>query len=176
MACHGGEYNTATHSVTGAQFLPFDVYYFRHSLQPGYTLDDQQEEYRKLNALVKDTQPADGIMDFINGTYHNAVDTPGVLADGNYVPQTWSGQERLYNSVYRPYCRMCHMASRTVPFLTFAEFQGAAPRIEEKVCNSTDMPHAQVPFLRFWEDKMIAQVDLRKFLIDAGRTDLHSCK
>jgi cytochrome c5 len=184
MACHGGDYNSSTHSVTGAQFLPFDVYYFQHSSQAGYTLDDQQEGYRKLNALVNDTSPAPAIADFINKTYNNAVQTPLTPATDNYLPQGWdpnqvpipAAAKDLYNSVYRQYCRMCHMASRTAPFLTFLDFKGAATRIEEKVCQSTDMPHAQVPFLRFWEDKMVGQVELRKFLVDAGLTDLHSCK
>jgi hypothetical protein len=52
MACHGGSYDSATHSVAGAQFLPFDAYFFQHSSQAGYTLQDQEEGYRKLNELV----------------------------------------------------------------------------------------------------------------------------
>jgi hypothetical protein len=174
MACHGGTYDSGTHSVRGAQFLPFDVFLFKHSMQPGYTLDDQQEEYRKLNALVKETQPAAAIADFINGTYNNTVDTAGTLAVNNYVPQGWSGQETLYSGVYRQYCRMCHLASRT-PFLTFAQFQNFAVTIEDKVCQSTDMPNAQVPYLKFWEDT-IAQEDLRRFLRGEGLTNLHNCK
>ena len=174
MACHGGGYNSTTHSVTGAQFLPFDPFSFEHSSQAGYTLDDQQERYRKLNALVTATAPSAAIADFINGTYNNAVDTAGTLADGNYVPPGWAGQEKLYNSVYRPYCRMCHLASRT-PFLTFAQFQQFAPAIEDKVCESADMPNAQVPLIGFRQD-LVAQNDLRDFLTGAGLTDLHSCK
>jgi cytochrome c5 len=173
MACHGGTYVPATHSVTGAQFLPFDVFSFEHSPESGYTFDDQQEGYRKLNALVKETQPATAITDFIDGTYHNAVDTPGTPADGNYVPPGWSGQEKLYNSVYRQYCRMCHLASRT-PFLEFTQFQGRKTDIEIKVCQSTDMPNAQVPFIEFWRNT-VAQGDLRDFLQAQGLTDLHNC-
>jgi hypothetical protein len=174
MACHGGTYNPATNGVTGAQFLPFDVYFFQNSLQPGFTLDDQQEGYRKLNALVKETHPAPAIQDFIDGTYNNAVDTAGTLAIDTYVPQGWVGQEKLYNGVYRQYCRMCHLASRT-PFLTFAQFKTFAGTIENKVCDSTDMPNAQVPYVRLWQDR-IAQDDLRQFLTGEGITDLHSCK
>jgi cytochrome c5 len=181
MACHGGEYDAATHSVTGAQFLPFDMFYFEHSSQAGYTLEDQQEAYRKLNNMVKDTlydpTAAPGISDFISGTYHNAVETPGAAADGNYVPLGWSGQQetKLYNSVYRKYCRMCHMASRTRPFLTFEDFRQLTAAIENKVCQSTDMPNAQVPYVGFWQDP-VAQGDLRDFLKAQGLTDLHGCK
>jgi hypothetical protein len=175
MACHGGSYDAATHSVTGAQFLPFDVFSFQQSLQPGYTIADQEEEFRRLNALVSDTAPAAAIADFINGTYNDAVHTAGTAADGNYVPAGWSGQETLYNSVYRRYCRMCHLASSTRPFLTFPDFKNLAATIEEKVCHSGDMPNAQVPFLEFWQD--LAALDgLRRFLTDERLPDLHSCK
>lgn len=174
MACHGGTYSAATHSATGAQFLPFDVYYFLY--KPGHELQDQQEGFRQLNKLVRDTKPEPEIADFIDKIYNGAVETPGtVVADDSYVPQDWLGQETLYNSVYRPYCRMCHMASHDRSFLKYADFLRFALQIEEKVCHSTDMPNAQVPFVRFWQDK-IAQEQLRKFLTEAGRTDLYSCK
>jgi hypothetical protein len=184
MACHGGDYNSSTHSVTGAQFLPFDVFFFQYSSQAGYRFEDQQEAYRKLNALVNDTEPAPAIAEFINRTYTNAVQIPLTPATDKNPPPGWDhdtdpmipeSAKDLYNSVYRQYCRMCHMASHTAPFLTFADFKSAAPRIEEKVCQSTDMPHAQVPFLRFWGDKLVGQVEFRKFLTDAGLTNLHSC-
>jgi len=180
MACHGGVYDTATHSVTGAQFLPFDSFYFEHSSQPGYRPEDQQESYRKLNKLVKETvnatpAAAPGIVDFIKGTYNDAVDTALTPADGNYVPSGWAGHEKLYNSFYRKYCRMCHMASSTRPFLTFQDFQDLATTIENKVCQSLDMPNAQVPFVGFWQDP-VAQIDLRDFLKAQGLPDLHSCK
>jgi hypothetical protein len=68
---------------------------------------------------------------------------------------------------------MCHLASRT-PFLTFAQFQQFAPAIENKVCDSMDMPNAQVPLIEFWRDA-VALGDLRQFLIDEGLTD-HDCK
>src|SRR6266567_873598 len=35
MACHGGTYDKDAHSVTGASFLPFDVFYFRYSGKDG---------------------------------------------------------------------------------------------------------------------------------------------
>jgi hypothetical protein len=82
---------------------------------------------------------------------------------------------RLYNSVYRQYCRMCHMASRARPFLTFNDFQDLAGVIEEKVWHSKDMPNAQVPFVGFWQN-LAAQGDLRDFLKAQRLTDLHNCK
>jgi hypothetical protein len=176
MACHGGSYDTPSHSATGAQFLPFDVYYFLYS--PGLELQDQQEGFRQLNKLVNDTHPEPAIADFIDKLYQGGVATPNtIVADDSYVPQGWSSEEgkKLYSSVYRPYCRMCHMASHTRPFLTFQDFKDLAPTIELKVCQSTDMPNAEVPYITFWQNKL-AQEDLRNFLIGEGLTNLHSCQ
>lgn len=175
MACHGGTYgDDGPHTVTHAQFLPFDVWYFEYT--SGLELDDQQDGFQKLNALVNATNPEPAIADFIDGIYRNADGTPRTkVTDDKYIPDDWKGQETLYSSVYRPYCRMCHMASRKAPFLKFTDFQAAAPLIEEKVCHSTDMPNAEVPYVIFWQNKL-AQEDLRKFLTDAGRTNLYNCK
>ena len=188
MACHGGSYDSTAHSVTGAQFLAFDMFSFQHSSKPGFRLEDRQEEYeeayRKLNAIVMDTAPAPAIAEFINGTYRNALTTAGTTADGNFVPPGWSDQvpeaerplsTKVYNSVYRPYCRMCHLASSTRPFRTFQDFKDLAGVIEDKVCQSKDMPNAQVPFVGFWQNG-VAQADLREFLTAQGLTNLHSCQ
>jgi hypothetical protein len=67
------------------------------------------------------------------------------------------------------------MASRTRPFLTFEDFRQLTAAIENKVCQSTDMPNAQVPYVGFWQDP-VAQGDLRDFLKAQGLTDLHGCK
>lgn len=188
MACHGGSYDSTTHSVTGAQFLPFDMFSFQHSSKPGFRLEDLQEEYeeayRKLNAIVMDTVPAPAIAEFINGTYRNALTTAGTTADGNFVPPGWSDQVeaaerplsiKVYNSVYRPYCRMCHLASSSRAFRTFQDFKDAAGLIEDKVCQSKDMPNAQVPFVGFWQDG-VARNDLREFLTAQKLTNLHDCQ
>src|SRR5256885_15631018 len=66
MACHGGTYDASIHAVTGASFLPFDVFYFQYvkepvnfppnvSLQTGHTFSQQTEQFRQLNAIVKAT-------------------------------------------------------------------------------------------------------------------------
>jgi hypothetical protein len=175
MACHGGTYDVSTHSASGASFLPFDVYFFKHISNPGFTLDDQQDAYRKLNGLVKTTNATQSIKDFIDGTYPDGVANEGSLAVDGYVPPGWLGQEKLYNSVVRQYCRMCHLSSRT-PFTTFQQFQSLAQDIEQKVCDSKDMPNAQVPFAVFWVHDQIARNDLRDFLKAEGITELHGCK
>jgi len=168
MACHGGTYNTTSHSVSGASFLPFDVFYFRYSGNPGFTFDDQAESFRKLNAIVASTKPTPAILALINGTYPGGVNTPDSAAVDGFIPAQWSGNPNLYQGVVRQYCRMCHMA-QPESFTALSDFQGFANQIQHEVCESKDMPHAQVPFgvdetkVGFWNDA-VAQHDLGNFL------------
>jgi hypothetical protein len=195
MACHGGTYDPSMHTVTGSSFLPFDVFYFEYSHQrdvggvifsghPEFGLDNQQEPLRKLNALVKatntpaasqtPTQPQAAILEFINGLYPDGVDNPGSTAVDGFVPSGWSANPKLYNSVVRQYCRMCHLG-QSATFTTYQHFQNSAPAIEDYVCQSHDMPDAQVPFAAFWKDPL-AKADLRDFLKGEGIANLHDCK
>lgn len=175
MACHGGLYDESSHTAISARFLPFDVYYFKQSTQPGFSLDDQQEGYRQLNARVRETNVTPAIQEFIDNTYPGGVTNAGSLAEDVYVPAGWSGHERLYNNVVRQYCRTCHMASG-LDFRTFAQFQQAAAGIEHAVCQEKSMPNAQVPFTIFWRQDHVARGDLRDFLLTEGIADLHDCK
>jgi len=191
MACHGGTYNTDTHSVTGASFLPFDVwsFYYNSAVTAGPYDLYLQEQFRKLNAMVLATNPNPPIVDLINGLYPTGVkEVLSQIRDDSYVPAGWmtpdnSGQ-KLYKGVFRRYCRMCHLASNVFPFNTYADFQSSAQTIanivtcneSNNVKNSHDMPHAEVPFgglagttnrfgagQGFWMDS-VAQTDLKSLL------------
>jgi hypothetical protein len=195
MACHGGTYDANTHSVTGASFLPFDAFYFQYSRResddygqsfghPEFSLDNQQESLRKLNAIVKatSTPPASqapsqaqaAILEFIDGLYPDGVDNSGSIAVDGWVPTGWSADAKLYNGVVKQYCRMCHLA-QTSTFATHQQFKNSAAAVEDYVCNGHDMPNAQVPFAQFWQDAL-AKADLRDFLKGEGITNLHDCK
>jgi hypothetical protein len=191
MACHGGIYDTTKHSVTGASFLPFDLwsFYYDSKITAGPYDDYLQNEFRKLNALVLKTNPNQPIVDLVNGLYGGLVNDLGAkIVDDTYVPPGWvtpdgSGQ-KLYKGVFRRYCRMCHTASKNFPFSTYAQFQTNATLIQKIItCGpsatvklSHDMPQAEVPFggmagfsnefgpgQGFWMDAF-AQDDLNKFL------------
>lgn len=158
LACHGGRYDPQTLNVTGASFLPFDVFSFVFSAQPGFTLvPDQQEKFRQLNSLVKKTgpnkaNPNNPIVEFIDGLYSDGtVDTPGTAANNRYVPTDWLAQQSVYNIVIKPYCRTCHIAMGPANDWTKrTQFIASKPSIQNSVCNLHDMPHAEVPFLKFW--------------------------
>src|SRR5579859_2584023 len=172
MACHGGTYDTTNHSVTGASFLPFDVFYFRYSGKDGFTFDDQAESFRKLNVIVSSTKPTQAIQEFINGTYPGGVNTANSAATDGFTPVGWNDNPKLYQGVVRQYCRMCHLA-QPESFAKSTDFAGFANQIQHEVCETHDMPHAQVPFgvdgtkIGFWHDQ-IAQHDLGNFLQSQG--------
>lgn len=172
MACHGGRYDSPTDSVLGASFLPFDMYSFKFSNDFNFDLYGQEEAFRKLNQLVLATNPpAPAIADFINGSYPKGVANTGSIEIDNYVPPGWAPDPGLYNLVVKPYCRTCHLAEPgNADFGTYQKFVAEASTTNDLVCNSHDMPHAEIPYVRFWLKDIVAQQKLRDFLKSQGQT------
>ena len=172
MACHGGRYDSPTDSVLGASFLPFDMYSFKFSNDFNFDLYGQQEAFRKLNQLVLATNPpAPAIAEFINGSYPKGVGNTGSIEIDNYVPSGWSPDPDLYNLVVKPYCRTCHLSEGgNADFGSYQKFVTEASTTNDLVCNSHDMPHAEVPYVRFWLKDFPAQQKLRDFLKSQGQT------
>jgi hypothetical protein len=142
--------------VSGASFLPFDVFGFKFASAPGFSLNDQQEAFRKLNVMVKNTSPNatnpnNPIVTFIDGMYSGAVGTPGTHANDNWVPAGWAAKPNVYDVVKRT-CRTCHLAvSQTYDFTSYKQMltDDKVP-IQVSVCNGKSMPHAEVPYRKFW--------------------------
>ena len=152
LPCHGGSF--ATDSVSGSSFLPFDVFTYKFSTtDTDYSLSSQQEAFRQLNAMVRDTSPKAAITDVINGMYTNTggVDTVGATADDTFVPSGWSSDEETYKTVIRHSCRGCHIAQNFN--LTSSSYIGS----ETLLCDDQKMPHAEQPSKNFWtaEDTLI---------------------
>lgn len=146
LPCHGGFYDAAANAVHGASFLPFDVFsYIFSDVRSDFSLSAQQESFRQLNAMVRDTHPNQPIIDLIDGTYPGGVYNPGSTAQNTYVPPGWAGNPALYNTVIKPACRGCHAAQGFD--LTHASHLFAA---ESSVCVTHQMPHAEKPFKNFW--------------------------
>jgi hypothetical protein len=168
MGCHGGNLNRspgADATVTGSSFLPFDVYSFKFSGMPGFTLADQQEAFRQLNSIVEKTRAGcpsavpghpDAICDLIDGMYPGGVNTAGSTSVDTYVPSGWvntpfGNHTTYYNVVIKAYCRTCHVAQRTdIDWISFDQFRNALGRVYPPVCQTKDMPHAEVPWTNFW--------------------------
>ncbi len=152
LTCHQGSYNPSTDTVTGARFLPFDLDSFEYTTTVGYRRADQEQAFRKLNRIVRDTNPTPAMSDLIDGWYApNGVYSETAVFDGSYVPSGWSSESTLYREVVKPYCRTCHAANAANTGIDFLSFSGFAARpIEYYVCDEKLMPHAELTFQKFW--------------------------
>ncbi|MCY1034263.1 hypothetical protein OV207_22600 [Corallococcus sp. BB11-1] len=161
LSCHGvnATYDASTHTVSGASFLPFDVFSFRYSSATGFTSAAQASALRQLNNLVKRTEPAKGVDDFIQGMYAPLqVANPTAVAKDTYVPVGWTGNGKkdvgLYNGVVKQYCRTCHMSasSPSLDFLEADDFTVHKATINAEVCGTTKvMPQAEHVMKKFWD-------------------------
>lgn len=149
LACHGGAYDDATHTVRGASFLPFDPYNFLYSENPGFRRQDQEVAFRDLNLLVAETSPSKDnpsrpIARMIDGM-HRAPNGMANAAAAHYVPAGWRGHEDLYRDFVGKYCRLCHMAQPArIDFETYDNFKQSNPGAA--ICRFGTMPHAQGPY------------------------------
>jgi len=160
LSCHGGIYDKATNTVSGAAFLPFNLKSFKYDTAPGLDRAAQEEPLRKLNAMVRSIRPQgqfDPIVDFIDGMYPLGVQTPLAVARDDYVPAGWVAQPNLYLGIIRPYCAGCHIAlgsKNDLDFTRYAQVQGKAGTVQNLVCGTgpKSMPHSEVAFDHFWTD------------------------
>jgi hypothetical protein len=158
LSCHGGNYIESTQTVEGASFREFDVFSFLYDEVTGFNLANQQEAFRRLNAMVKATSPNSAnannpIVNLIDGMYPCGVNTSGCAASNSYVPPGWStpGQSALYNTIPKIYCRACHIAQASyIDWTQYSQFTTFSNQIQRAACTTRDMPHAEVPFRKFW--------------------------
>ena len=146
LPCHGGYYDSVSNSVADGNFLPLDLQSFNYSQRPGYTLTDQQEVFRLLNAMVYDTDPYLQIKQLIDGWYSGNVNQAGATFDGDYVPPLYAGDPGLYANVVKPYCRMCHIAQGVTTLESPSDLDSARPA----VFSGFYMPHAEMTSHNFW--------------------------
>jgi hypothetical protein len=143
LTCHGGTVNSQG-VVTGASLLPID---------PGLVAlgGASQEPIRALNAIVAASGASPAVVSYLNGLYGGKVATPGTVAPTSYVPSAWSQQAELFQTVVKPDCLMCHLATPAArSFGTAANFIQNKALIYADVCSAHVMPNAQVPYQHFW--------------------------
>jgi CSLREA domain-containing protein len=150
LSCHGGSRDGD--DVVGASFLPFDTSSFAYSREPSYNLVNQQEQFRKLNAMVRATNPSPQITQLIDGWYASSggVNTPGAIPDRSFIPPNFQGSfadRQLYLDVVKPYCRTCHIAQSAISLDSPADFDATARSF---VFDSYLMPHAEKTNRDFW--------------------------
>lgn len=184
VICHGGDQysgrfptTTAFASINGnsnpsgnlgAKFLPFDIGNFAFSSGSGLTRSEQEPALKRLNLLVRDTEPSvpqTAIKKLIDGWYGGNAD-PNQFSPFNegYIPQEWlSGTVRtsaddqstalqFYSTVVAKSCRTCHVA------LPNFDWDSQAPFGEPFVCGGSSkihvngtMPNSKVTFDLMWK-------------------------
>jgi hypothetical protein len=174
MACHQGSYDGSTNINNGANFLPFDLGSFLND--QGQTFPSAppsaavQEQFRVMNNMVANTNPPAGVTEVINLWYHGQVGTPNQLFDftqgAKQLP--FAGHEPLYDNVVAVVCRTCHTSvGGALTWDTFAQMNNAAAPgdIQSVACgpNYQYMPHAQVPWARFWQQSLSSTLSSQLF-------------
>jgi hypothetical protein len=166
LNCHGGRYNPANPDApTPAEvdmkssFREFDLPTFRYPKKREYPDLSQAElnAFKQLNALVAETEPANGIRELIQGWYAGGGNKPDLgWSPPGWLDQSNPAKKALYHQVVATSCRTCHLAFRSSPLSsldwhTYASFQKRRYSIKDTVCSSLkDMPHAMVTYKNFW--------------------------
>jgi hypothetical protein len=175
-ACHQGTYSgTPGSKVNGAAFLAFDLDSFLDDTGTPFPSSAQvtaavQQQFHQLNNMVAATTSLQGIADLQQLWYTST--NPTVPFTFNQGAAQLPGQpfieqpgnvhhEPLYDSVVKLVCRTCHVALPGREWNSFSQMYGSngseASFIHSLACGpNLVMPHAEVPWQRFWQQNMAA--------------------
>lgn len=165
--CHGGQIDSVSGipKVTNSKFLPFDIDAFDYGDTPETSKVEQLDAFRQLNEIVLDTElegatdlEAESTIADLIIHWYGGVEAGEALvrSSGSYSddvpPPGWEGEERLYQEVVTPYCRMCHAAfdEQSFTFADYANFQAAGLAPANKVCLDHQMPQSRVTAENMW--------------------------
>lgn len=175
LSCHGGDYSPSTHSVSGANFLPFDAQLFvyeQSNVSSLFSEPAQRQTMRKLNWWIKASLPNNRIKEQIDSWYawcggvsvgNCYLDdaghpfTPlgwatGTTTASGAAPTTAGAAATFYQAVPRKYCRTCHLA-REIDFdvQNYAN-NGSIHSKLNSARSTSNMPDAEATFLDYWND------------------------
>jgi len=173
--CHQGTFDTATHLVgNNAKFLPFDVGSFlgddgnplQNTIGTGGNRPTQAD-FRQLNLFALQASgpngnPSPAFTTLMGLWYGNINNSSATFSFTNGAAQlgTFGTQPALYDQIVAPTCRTCHVARSPGSDTWDEESQMIGNTfIGDYVCGDVTgssthfhyMPHAQVPYKRFWE-------------------------
>lgn len=164
LSCHGigSSFNIGSKSVSGdAKFLPLDPFSFQYSTAAGFTFNDQADEIRQLNALVKSANPSLATAQLINGMYApSSVSDPAAIANNTFIPDAWKtfndklDGTTLYNGFVKVGCRTCHVSAvnPAIDFNSPDDVTALIGTLRDEVCGTTHiMPHSERAMKKFWE-------------------------
>jgi len=178
LACHQGTYSPSnpttdfTTKVSGAHFLPFDLDSFNDDTGTAfpqsinYVTPALQEQLRQLNNMVANTNAPPGVTEAIQLWYPGGVanpNTPYVFNRGaaQLPGAPFSGHEPLYDNVVKVVCRTCHMSDIGHEWDQFTpQMTSASGFIQSLACGpQLEMPHAEVPWNRYWQQSLSSTLD-----------------
>jgi hypothetical protein len=185
LACHNGYFDGTSNKASGAAFLPFDVGSFLydtagdpHAGSPNAAA--VQEQFRQLNNMVLGTAPGSstinaGYVQLMNLWYVGGVGTAGhqfsfTRGAAQLSGPGFPGHAPLYDDVVGPACRTCHITHGSSDnWTSFAQMSALAAVIKSYACGTGSaasqttfnfaMPHAEVPFKKFWKDSLSSTLD-----------------
>jgi len=141
-------YNPQTGLVDGATLLPIDPGLVSLPNRPA-----EEEAIRRINGLIFMSNPTAAVSKYINEMYGGNQLIPGAVAAANYVPSGWASEANLYTGIVKKNCAMCHLAVKNgMDFLSAGNFLQFKDLIYASVCQAKAMPHAEVPYTRFWTE------------------------
>ncbi len=149
MHCHG---------LSKPQFVVFDAHEYEYPPTGPYTLANQQERIRELNAIVEIVTQASnpGLAPGDNPALELLGDIYGpggqVQVPGN-TAQPALENDPLWDDVVKPLCRTCHMWQDTLFDFDYDSPSGLSAATtgvaETRICGG-EMPHALAPMLQLW--------------------------
>jgi hypothetical protein len=172
LACHQGTYSgTPGAKVNGAVFLPFDLDSFLDDTATPFPSSAKvtpavQQQFHLMNNMITGTNPPPGVSQLVQLWYSS--NNPTVPFTFNQGAAQLPGQpfihqpgnihhEPLYDSVVKIVCRTCHVALPGREWNSFDQMNGEAGFIHSLACAPTlKMPHAEVPWRRFWQQSLSA--------------------
>jgi hypothetical protein len=171
LACHQGSYaGTPGAKVGGAAFLPFDLDSFLDDTATPFPTSVKvtpalQQQFHLLNNTVTGTNPPPGVGQLEQLWYSS--NNPSVPFTFNQGAAQLPNQpffqnnihhEPLYDSVVKVVCRTCHVALPGVEWNAFDQMNNEGGFIHTLACapGSLKMPHAEVPWKRFWQQSLSA--------------------
>ena len=179
LSCHGGTYDPVSKLVKGASLLPIDPSLVQ--VQANRFFDhkpvEAEEKIRRINSLIRQRYSSPAIAAYIEGLYggfagsRRLVDEPGTRAMPGYVPPGWGTvtERRLYLDFVKKDCAMCHLAGpQHLNFLSANNMLANKNLVHAAVCGARSMPHAEVPFKRFWTSRVGAESGPKLFAAALG--------
>jgi hypothetical protein len=154
-SCHGGRplgpNSNGVYADQGdfkASPMPLVVSDMEFSCEPGFERTDLEPIIKQVNSLLLPAIRNGEAGSLIEGLYGGA-GLPRATQRADFVPADWLSQAEFYLDVLAPSCRGCHLNVED-ELLSFSGFVDQIPDTRERVFGDHSMPHALLPYRRFW--------------------------